>query len=149
MHWRRRSEALLFAITLFFSSALLFVLEPMFAKMVLPRLGGTPAVWNVCLVFYQSLLLAGYAYAHALARRFTPRGTALLHLLLILAALLVLPIRLPDVVNPLFSGSPILWLLMLLVLGVGLPFFVLTTYSSTLQTWRGPLSHSAIAWNRV
>lgn len=125
----------LFSLTLFLSSALLFIMEPMFAKMVLPKLGGTPAVWNVCLVFYQALLLAGYAYAHALATRFAARRTALLQLSVVAAALLALPIHLPRVLSPAVTGSPILWLLTLLALGVGFPFFVLTTYSSTLQTW--------------
>src|SRR5678815_3949298 len=63
--WR----TLLFALTLFTSASLVFIVEPMFGKMVLPRLGGTPAVWNTCMVFYQAVLLAGYAYAHVLSRR--------------------------------------------------------------------------------
>ena len=63
----------LFSLTLFASSCLLFLVEPMFAKMVLPLLGGSPAVWNTCMVFYQSVLLAGYAYAHLLTRRLAPR----------------------------------------------------------------------------
>jgi spermidine synthase len=125
----------LFAVTLFFSSALLFVVEPMFAKMVLPMLGGTPAVWNVCMVFYQALLLAGYAYAHELAKRFRPRRTALLQVLIVLAALWALPIHLSQRISPALTASPTLWLFALLVTGVGLPFLVLTTYSSTLQTW--------------
>jgi hypothetical protein len=125
----------LFGSTLFLSSALLFVVEPMFAKMVLPMLGGTPAVWNVCMVFYQALLLAGYAYAHELAKRFTPRRTALLQVLIVLAALWALPIHLSQRISPALTASPTLWLFALLVTGVGLPFVVLTTYSSTLQTW--------------
>ena len=125
----------LFAITLFLSSALLFIAEPMFAKMVLPKLGGTPAVWNVCMVFYQAILLAGYAYAHELAKRFTPRHTALLQLTIIFAALLALPIHLPHTLSPALIENPTLWVLALLAVGIGIPFFVLTTYSSTLQTW--------------
>jgi spermidine synthase len=125
----------LFGLTLFLSSALLFIVEPMFAKMVLPMLGGTPAVWNVCMVFYQALLLAGYAYAHELAKRFTPHRTALLQVLIVLAALWALPIHLSQRISPALTTSPTLWLFALLVTGVGLPFVVLTTYSSTLQTW--------------
>ena len=125
----------LFGSTLFLSSALLFVVEPMFAKMVLPMLGGSPAVWNVCMVFYQALLLAGYAYAHQIAKRFAPRDTALLQLLIVFAALLVLPIHLQQGVTPTLTVHPTLLLFALLVTGVGLPFATLSTYSSTLQTW--------------
>lgn len=125
----------LYGLTLFLSSALLFVLEPMFAKMVLPILGGTPAVWNVCMVFYQALLLAGYAYAHEFAMRFTPRCTALIQVVIVFAALFALPVRLPYAVTQAPLHSPTLWLLEILTLGVAVPFFVLTTYSSTLQRW--------------
>jgi hypothetical protein len=126
---------ILFSLTLFLSSALLFVVEPMFAKMVLPKLGGTPAVWNVCMVFYQVLLLAGYAYAHELAKRFTPRRTALLQVLIVFAALAALPIHLSQTLNSTLMANPTLWMLALLTMGIGLPFLVLTTYSSTLQRW--------------
>src|ERR1700751_1953044 len=125
----------LFSLTLFLSSPLLFVLEPMFAKMALPKLGGTPAVWNVCMVFYQAVLLAGYAYAHELAKRSTARRTALLQLILFFAALFALPIQLPQTLSPASTLSPTLRLLALAAVGVGVPFFVLATYSSTLQRW--------------
>src|SRR5215216_3831295 len=72
---RSRGLTALFGLTLFVSSALVFVAEPMFGKMVLPRLGGSPAVWNTCMVFFQALLLAGYAYAHALTRLSLRRQT--------------------------------------------------------------------------
>lgn len=126
---------LLFGLTLFLSSALLFIVEPMFAKMVLPKLGGTPAVWNVCMVFYQSLLLAGYAYAHAATTRWPARRTALLQVIVVCVALLTLPVHLPHGVDSVLAHGPTLYLLTLLALGVGVPFLVLTTYSSTLQTW--------------
>jgi len=125
----------LFGLTLFLSGALLFVVEPMFAKMALPKLGGTPAVWNVCLVTYQALLLAGYAYSHEVAKRFIPRRTALMQVGLVLAAFFALPIRLPDMLASSWRQSPVIWLLMLLIVGVGLPFLVLSTYSAILQTW--------------
>jgi hypothetical protein len=134
----------LFGLTLFLSGALLFLVEPMFAKMALPKLGGTPAVWNVCMVSYQALLLAGYAYSHELAKRFTPRRTALLQMGIGLAAFLALPIRLPEVLSSPFKESPTLWLLMLLTVGMGLPFLVLSTYSSTLQTWYASTSRMAV-----
>jgi hypothetical protein len=139
----RRGENLrvLFGITLFLSGALLFLVEPMFAKMALPRLGGTPAVWNVCMVSYQALLLAGYAYSHEVAKRFTSRRTALLQVGITLAAFFALPIRLPDLLSSPLNQSPTLWLLMLLAVGMGLPFLVLSTYSSLLQTFtQAPLA---------
>lgn len=125
----------LFAFTLFLSGALLFVVEPMFAKMALPQLGGTPAVWNVCLVTYQGLLLAGYAYSHAITKRLAPRRTSLLQMGLALTAFLVLPIRLPEMMNSPLRHSPAIWLVGLLIVGLGLPFLVLSTYSSILQAW--------------
>lgn len=125
----------LFGLTLFLSGALLFLVEPMFAKMALPKLGGTPAVWNVCMVTYQALLLAGYAYSHEVAKRFKPRFTALLQVGIVLAVFYVLPIRLPEILSSPLKQSPVLWLLMLLIVGAGLPFLVLSTYSSILQSW--------------
>ena len=67
---------LLFSAAVFLSASLLFLVEPMFARMILPRLGGAPAVWNTCVVLYQSLLFAGYGCAHVMARRLTPRTQA-------------------------------------------------------------------------
>ena len=74
---------LLFTCTLFLSSSLLFLVQPMMAKMILPLLGGTPAVWNTCMVFFQAALLGGYLYAHAGTQRFGPRGMAGLHPMLL------------------------------------------------------------------
>jgi len=105
----------LFSATLFLSGALLFMVEPMFAKMALPKLGGTPAVWNVCMVFYQAVLLAGYAYSHEVAKRFTPRRTALLQVGILLTAFFALPIRLPEILSSPLKQSPVFWLLMLLI----------------------------------
>ena len=82
----------LFATTLFVSALLLFVVQPMFTKMVLPRLGGAPAVWSVAMVFFQAALLAGYAYAHLLVRRLAPWAGALVHLGVLALAALTLPI---------------------------------------------------------
>src|SRR5437867_9846549 len=84
----------LFAVTLFVSAALMFLLEPMIAKMILPRFGGTPAVWNTCMVFFQAALLAGYGYAHLATQWLGLRRQAALHILWLLlpAAFLLLPI---------------------------------------------------------
>lgn len=86
----------LFSFTLFISAALLFLLEPMFAKMTLPALGGTTAVWATCMVFYQAMLLAGYAFANFVARKLSYRQQALLFLALALAPLLILPFSFPG-----------------------------------------------------
>ena len=136
---------LLFGLTLFVSGALLFLVEPMFAKMALPKLGGTPGVWNVCMVFYQALLLAGYTFSHQLAKRLMPRRTTGLQMAIVLTAFFALPIRLPQFQLSPLNDVPTLWLLTLLAVGMGVPFFVLTTLSSTLQMWYANTSHAASA----
>src|SRR5262245_3005564 len=82
----------LFATTLFLSASLLFLVQPMFTKMVLPRLGGAPTVWSVAMVFFQAALLVGYTYAHLITRRLAPGPAALVHLVVLAAAALTLPI---------------------------------------------------------
>src|SRR5438093_4652653 len=114
----------LFALTLFISALLLFLVQPMIGKMLLPMLGGTPAVWNTCMVFFQALLLAGYAYAHASTAGLGVRRQALVHLAVLALPLAVLPIGLGYADVPPGDKSPIPWLLATLTLTVGLPFFV-------------------------
>jgi len=133
------ARAGVFALTIFVSAALLFLMEPMFAKMVLPLLGGTPAVWNTCLVFFQTVLLGGYAYAHFSAKLLSIRGQTRLHLVVLIAALLTLPFRTPAGWAPPARHSPLLWLLALLAVGVGAPFFALSASTPMLQKW---FSHS-------
>jgi spermidine synthase len=125
----------LFALTLFLASALLFVVEPMIGRLVLPLLGGTPAVWNTCMVFFQAILLAGYAYAHAIPARLGVRRHALLHLILLALPALVLPLGLPVGWSDPGDAAPVPWLLGLLLIMVGLPFFVLATTAPLLQRW--------------
>jgi spermidine synthase len=131
--WPRMLVAL-FATTLFTSASLMFVVEPMVARMVLPMLGGAPAVWNTCLVFFQAMLLAGYAYAHGATRFFGVRRHVLVHGVVILLPLLVLPVGLHHAA-PDASQGPIAWLLLVLCGSIGLPFFVLSTSAAVLQTW--------------
>jgi hypothetical protein len=135
---------LVFTATLFLSSALLFLIQPMFARMVLPLLGGTPAVWNTCMVFFQAALLAGYAYAHAVPAWLGIRRQALLHLLLLLLPLLVLPIAVRSGSDP-NDDYPIPWLLGLLLVSVGLPFFVVATSGPLLQKWFAATAHPSAA----
>jgi len=131
-----------FTICLFASAFLLFLVEPMVAKMVLPLVGGTSAVWATSVLFFQTVLLIGYGYSHWLAMRLPWRWQALLHSILLLAPLLVLPIHLIPGWNPPASGSPALWLLLLLSVTVGLPFLVLSTTSPLVQHWFSLTGHA-------
>src|SRR5687767_6476041 len=88
----RKLDTFLFTLTLLLSAFLLFAVQPMIGKLLLPRLGGTPAVWNTCMLFFQVCLLTGYAYAHLVATRLSPRAQALLHLALLALAVFTLPI---------------------------------------------------------
>jgi hypothetical protein len=126
---------LLFAITLFVSAALLFLVQPLLARMVLPLLGGAPAVWNTCMVFFQAALLAGYAYAHAAPAWLGVRRHAVLHLGLLLLPLLVLPLCLPGWYPNPDDFHPIIWLIGLLLISAGLPFTVIATSTPLLQRW--------------
>ncbi len=127
--------SLLYSFTLFLSAALLFSVQPMFARMALPLLGGSPSVWNTALVFYQAMLLAGYAYAHAITRWLGVRRQVMLHFFVLLLPLLVLPIGIPAGWTPPTTTSPVLWLLGVLLLWVGAPFFVVSATSPLLQQW--------------
>ncbi|MFI5283081.1 MAG: spermidine synthase [Candidatus Dormibacterales bacterium] len=131
-----------FTICLFASAFLLFLVEPMVAKMVLPLVGGTSAVWATSVLFFQTVLLIGYGYSHWLAMRLQWRWQALLHGLLLLAPLLVLPIHLVPGWNPPTTGSPALWLVLLLSVTVGLPFLVLSTTSPLIQHWFSRTGHA-------
>lgn len=125
----------LFAITLFWSAALLFWVEPMVGKLVLPQLGGAPAVWNTCMVFFQAMLLAGYAAAHWMAGRLSPRAQVGTHLALLLVALATLPIKLKETGSGPWQDWPTAWLLAQLLVSVGPAFFVLALTTPLLQRW--------------
>jgi hypothetical protein len=135
--------SLLFSAALFVSALLLFSVQPLIAKMLLPYLGGSPAVWNTCMVFFQVMLLAGYLYAHVLPRKIGNRKHAIFHLVLLLTAALLLPIGVPEkaiALLPSASSAPI-WLLTTLLTTVGLPFFILSTNAPLLQSWFSHTSH--------
>lgn len=129
-------NTLLFGITIFVSSALLFSIQPLIAKMLLPLLGGTPAVWNTCMLFFQAVLLAGYAYA-LLVSRWPLRRQLIAQLVLLCLAFVSLPIGLSvRWINSVpASGDPSLWLLACLAATVGLPFFIISSNSPLLQKW--------------
>lgn len=138
---RPNALAVVFALSLFLSAALLFWVQPLIAKMLLPLLGGAASVWNTCMVFFQASLLGGYAYALLISRKLSIKNQAIIHILLLIAAAFVLPFSLSklSLSNLPTTGSPIPWLLMTLLLTVGPPFFVLSATAPLLQRW---FSHS-------
>jgi len=136
-----RRTPLLYAATLFVSALLLFSIQPMFAKMVLPKLGGAPAVWSVAMVFFQTVLLAGYAYAHLLNRLLVPRWAAVFHLALLGITAAMLPIAIaPGWGTPPSEGTA-LWLFGLFAVSIGLPFFTLSASAPLLQSWFAGSGH--------
>ena len=126
---------LLFALTIFASAFLLFLVQPIIAKQILPWFGGSAAVWTTCLVFFQTALLAGYAYADALVRRVERRNRARVHVTLLAASVLVLPIIPAASWKPLGTENPAALILGLLAVTIGLPYFLLATTSPLLQAW--------------
>ena len=125
---------ILFAVAIFTSAALVFVVQPMVTKLVLPMLGGSPAVWNTSMVFFQTALLAGYAYAHAL-QRLNVRAQLAVHLALLTLAALFLPLKITGLLGDPNPSAPIGWLLATLTLSVGAPFAVLSATAPLLQAW--------------
>ena len=135
----------LYALTVFSSAMLLFAVQPMFARMALPLLGGSANVWNTALVFYQATLLAGYVYADLSTRLLDVRRQAVLHVAVLLAPLVVLPIRIAPAWTAPIGVDPTLALLGLLAGAVGLPFFAVSTTAPLLQRWFTKTGHPAAA----
>ena len=125
----------LFGIAALVSAFLLFWIEPLFARLVLPSLGGAPAVWNTCLMFFQTLLLLGYLYAHGSARYLPTRRQVMLHIALLALCLLSLPIANRNNLDPPAAGNVVWYLVRTLTVSVGLPFFVLSATAPLLQRW--------------
>ena len=123
------------AATIFLSSFLLFMVQPLIARLILPWFGGTAAVWTTCMLFFQTVLLAGYAYAHATNARLAPRTQALVHTILLVVALALLPIAPREYWKPLGEEEPVSYILLLLLATVGLPYFLLSATSPLLQAW--------------
>ncbi|MCT7993994.1 spermidine synthase [Laspinema olomoucense] len=132
---------ILFSLTLFMSAFLLFSVQLMVAKMILPLLGGSPAVWNTCQFFFQGALLCGYAYAHLSTRYLGTRRQAIAHSLLLFLPLVSLPIALSKTGLILENTNPIPWLLGLLISSVALPFFVVSTSAPLIQKWFAETDH--------
>ena len=134
---------LLFSITLFTSAGLLFWIEPLIGKTLLPLLGGSPAVWNTCLLFFQTMLLIGYVYALGLSRLLSLQLQIAVHVILVTSIAIYLftsPIHAP-VLTAAQHGNPTLWLLKNLLFSVGLPFFILSASNPLLQGWFSRLQH--------
>jgi hypothetical protein len=132
---RNRLVLVVYTAAIFVSALLLFSVQPLFTKMVLPRLGGSPAVWSVAMVFFQSLLLAGYAYAHFLMQIKNRAIPIAVHLLLLVVALSTLPLSIAGGWGEPPTSGYAFWLLGLFVVSIGLPFFALAANNPLLQAW--------------
>src|SRR5436190_7515865 len=132
---RNRLVLVVYTAAIFVSALLLFSVQPLFTKMVLPRLGGSPAVWSVAMVFFQSLLLGGYAYAHFLMQIRNRMIPVAIHLVLLVIAVLTLPLSIAGGWGEPPSSGYAVWLLWLFAFSIGLPFFALAANNSLLQAW--------------
>jgi hypothetical protein len=124
-----------YALTIFIGAFLLFQIQPLIGKYILPWFGGGPGVWTTCMLFFQIVLVAGYAYGHVTSHRFQPKAQAMVHLILLIATLALLPIIPSDSWKPRGAVNPTLQILLLLTCTVGLPYFVLASTSPLLQQW--------------
>jgi hypothetical protein len=130
-----------FAGTLFVSATLLFSVQPMFTKMVLPLLGGSPSVWSVAMVFFQAVLLLGYGYAHALTRWLDPRRAVIVHLAVFAIAFAALPIAVAQGFGRPPNEYAAFWLIGLFAASIGLPFFAVAANAPMLQAWFARTGH--------
>jgi hypothetical protein len=140
---RNRLVLVVYTAAIFVSALLLFSVQPLFTKMVLPRLGGSPAVWSVAMVFFQSLLLAGYAYAHVLMQIKNRATPIAVHLALLVVALLTLPLSIASGWGEPPTSGYAFWLLGLFAVSIGLPFFALAANNPLLQAWFVRTGHPA------
>ena len=132
---RNRLVLIVYTAAIFVSALLLFSVQPLFTKMVLPRLGGSPAVWSVAMVFFQSLLLGSYAYAHFLMQLRNRMLPVAIHLVLLAVAILTLPLSISGGWGDPPTSGYAFWLLGLFAVSIGLPFFALAANNPLLQAW--------------
>lgn len=123
------------AVAIFTGALLLFLVQPIMSKMILPWFGGAPNVWTTCMLFFQTVLVLGYLYAHILATRLSPKSQFGLHCLLLLVSVLSLPILVNESWKPEGGEDPVLQILMLLSATVGLPYFLLSSTGPLVQSW--------------
>jgi hypothetical protein len=140
---RNRLVLVVYTSAIFVSALLLFSVQPLFTKMVLPRLGGSPAVWSVAMVFFQSLLLAGYAYAHFLMQVKNRVIPVAVHLVVLLIAIATLPLSIANGWGEPPNSGYAFWLLGLFAVSIGLPFFALAANNPLLQAWFVRTGHPA------
>ncbi len=133
----------LFTATITLSAFLLFLVQPLIAKPMLPLLGGGPSVWNTAMVFFQAMLLLGYLYAHLGQHWLGLKRHALLHVILLCASCILLPIALVPGLDGLATDQPLLWTLATLFLSVGIPFFLLSANAPLIQRWCGQVPSNA------
>ena len=133
--------AVIFTATIFLSATLLFSVQPMFTKLILPLLGGASNVWNTAMVFFQAMLLGGYIYAHLISKYLSVKAQIAVHSLVTLAGFLFIPLAVPEAVVLPESGMPTFWLLGLFGITVGLPFFALSANAPLLQRWFSLTDH--------
>jgi hypothetical protein len=131
----RVQDPWLFAIAVFTSASLVFLVQPLVGKLFLPMLGGSPAIWNTTLAFFQGALLVGYAYAHFLQRAGAVRRQMTIHLCVLALAALTLPLQASQALGAPWEGAPALWLALALALTIGAPFAVLSATAPLLQAW--------------
>ena len=129
---------------MFTSAFLLFLVQPIIAKQILPWFGGNASVWTVCMVFFQLLLLGGYAYADALVRRVAPRTQAIVHTALLAASLAFLPILASESWKPASGTEPTARILLLLLTTIGLPYFLLSTTARWCRLVRAQLPSATV-----
>ena len=131
----------LFAASLFLSALLLFAVQPMFTKMVLPKLGGAPAVWSVAMVTFQTFLFIGYIYAHVLTRALAPPRAGLVHLAVLAVVAATLPLGIASAFGTPPTDGVMLWLIGLFAASIGLPFIALAATAPLLQSWFAASGH--------
>src|SRR3954469_14993393 len=137
---------LLYALTILVSAFLLFQVQPVIAKIILPWFGGSAAVWTTCLLFFQMVLLLGYMYSHAVIRYLKPRAQMVLHVVLLAASAAVLPIYPSASWKPAGGSDPMVGVLGLLAITVGLPYFLLSTTGPLLQAWYARRFHGGMPY---
>ena len=128
-----------YALTIFLSAFLLFQVQPLIAKYILPWFGGGPSVWTTCMLFFQTMLVGGYLYAHVLTDKVKPRRQGIVHLVVVLASLALLPISPGENFKPVGGDAPAAGILLLLLATVGGPYFILASTGPLMQRW---FSHS-------
>lgn len=135
MSWLKSKAALLFALTIFLGAFLLFQIQPILGKFILPWFGGSPAVWTTCILFFQAFLLVGYGYAYASTKFLRVRGQLILHAVLLIGALVLLPVTPSPGWKPVIGIDPTWRILALLTATVGLPYILLASTGPLMQRW--------------